>query len=130
MRVYLAIIRHKYGVEVIIAESQHALTEVVYDYVVESWGEILNGTAIPRDHGKAIETYFAAWEGSSEGETIEYQDQPLISANYVSEYQAMSKPEDWERDKDKHCSKCGTLTGLWAKMDDKVVCQDCYEGYP
>lgn len=59
MKISMATIEHKHGVDVRIALTKKGMREKVYQYVKENWNtEVGNSETIPEDHEKAIDKYF------------------------------------------------------------------------
>lgn len=73
MRVWVAVITHRHGNDILVALSKPDVLAEVYKYVKGSWGEVLEGHEIPNDHVKAIDQYFDATEGDEYCD-IDFQD--------------------------------------------------------
>lgn len=76
--VYIAIIDHKHGQNVYVADSFSNLEEVVYkEYVTEWWDEDpdLRGQEIPEEHEEALTMYFH----ENSREHISYYDQRVYT---------------------------------------------------
>ena len=57
-KIYIAILSHRHGIDVLASQTQETREAEVYEYVQEWWSEWGSGAPIPSDKGEAIDQYF------------------------------------------------------------------------
>lgn len=63
MKVHIAVIEHKNGSNVYVAESAELIEGEIFDYVADWWAHEFPDDAMPQDRDEAITDYFERIDG-------------------------------------------------------------------
>ena len=78
VKVYLALVQHCEGEGLYAGGTKKELTEKLYEYVAQSWGDFMEGIPIPKSKKAAVSQYFdEAKDHGSRGEFLTYEEETI-----------------------------------------------------